>query len=179
MTAQFATDSPTGAFEAEADAAGPGASAGLRGGSIFSGASWKALSYVLIDLPWAIVAFTVVFTCIAVGASLTIIYVGIPILMFAIMLARWAAAAQLSLATGLLDCQLASVPSRKRDRSGLWGLVVDTLTDSVAWRALAYFAIKMALAPLAFAVGVTFYSGFGMVAYPLWRPFLPPVAGAD
>jgi len=150
-----------------------------RRGGIFNVANWSPLLYAIIDMPWSILAFTTIVTLTAVGASLTIIYVGVPILMFALLLARWAGGAQRGLASGLLGWEFATVAPRKRVRSGLWGTVVDSVTDSAAWRALAYFAVKIVLAPINFGFAITFYAaGLGMVTYPAWRPFSPKVLGA-
>src|SRR5690625_268205 len=146
---------------------------------IFRAASWRALLYVIVDLPWTILAFTMIFTLMTVGASLTIIYVGIPISLLAMLIARGAGIAQCGLTSGLLGWRFATLASRKRGRPGLWGMVVDTISDPVAWRALGYFTLKLLLAPINFAIAITFYSGLGMITYPVWRPFLPEVLGTD
>src|SRR5690625_3412760 len=94
--------------------------------AIFRSSTWGALLYALVDLPWTISAFTLIFTLMAVGGALTIIYVGIPILMFAVLLARGAARAQLGLGAGLLGWSFhlrARDASRQRattERRGLW-----------------------------------------------------------
>ena len=54
------------------------------------------------------------------------------------------------------------------------------LRDPAGWRAIAYFVIKIVLAPLTFSVAVGFYAyGLGALTYSLWRPFLPEVMASD
>lgn len=147
---------------------------------IFNRTTWAGALYALIDLPWAITAFTLIFTLLAVGASLTIIYVGIPILMFATLLARWFAQAQVGLARGIIGWGLEPIAARKpAQQPGLWGTVRASLTDSVAWRSLGYFSVKLFLAPLNFAIASLLLGGLGTITYPIWRPFLPAQMGAD
>jgi len=146
---------------------------------IFRSATWAALLYILIDLPWAILAFTVIFTLLWVGIGLPVIYLGIPILMLTVLIARGAAHAQVGLGAALAGWDLHIAKPAAVKRPGLWGVLLTALTDTPMWRAIAYFAIKLFWAPLALGVSAFFYAGLGMATYPAWRQFLPAELGAD
>lgn len=146
---------------------------------LFSGATWRELLYAIIDLPLTIAFFTISVVLLTVGVGLTVIYVGIPIVMVGIAFALGGGALYRDLGRKLLDLPVLSPGRRVRRHSGVTGLVRDTVTDSAAWRAVSYLLIKIVLAPVTFALAVSFYSGFGMVTYPIWRPFLPAELGSD
>lgn len=148
-------------------------------GGIASGASWRELLYAIINLPLAIALFVLSTVLLTIGAGLTVIYVGIPLLMAGILLSRCGGALYRWLARHLLDTPVLRPAPIARHHSGITGLARDMVTDPVAWRAVAYFLIKIVLAPVTFATAVFFYSGFGLLSYPIWRPFLPAQLGTD
>ena len=59
--------------------------------------------YAIIDLAPSIAFFVVIVTLLAVGAGLAIIYVGVPILAAALLVARFGGLVQRTLAFALLD----------------------------------------------------------------------------
>jgi hypothetical protein len=142
--------------------------------------TWGELVYALIDLAPAVFFFAALVTLITAGAGLVVVYVGIPVIMLALLLARLGCAVQLGLARSLLGMSaLPPGPLRRRSR-GIGGLVGAVLRDAAAWRAVLYFGLKIVLAPMTFTVAVALYAwGFGAVTYPVWRSFLPGQLGDD
>ena len=146
---------------------------------LFSAASWAELFYCIVGLAPAIVFFVTTVTLIALGVGLTVIYVGIPILMLALLFARAGGAVQRGLARAMLDLPVPA-PAAVRLRPGISGVIRAILTDRAAWRAVTYHVVAILLAPLRFSIAVGLYAGgLGGVTYPLWRMWLPAEPGAD
>jgi hypothetical protein len=142
--------------------------------------TWGELAYALVDLAPSIFFFAALVALLTAGIGLTVVYVGIGVLMAALLLARLGGALQVVLARSLLGMPVL-LPGRFRRRSpGLAGLVGSVLRDGAAWRAVAYFLIKIALAPVTFAMAIGLYAwAFGAVTYPAWRGYLPAQLGTD
>lgn len=141
--------------------------------------SWAELVYAIVDLPWTIVAFTVLTTIFFTGLGLSVIYVGIAMVLASVFLARGIGAVQRGLARSLMGVEVTGPQPFRRARKGLFGLVADALTDRAAWRAAGYVTLKLVLAPFVFGIGITLYSGIGLITYPAWRTFLPAELGSD
>ena len=145
-----------------------------------SARSWAELLYVVIDLVPAIAFFVVSVTLIFVGLGLVIIYVGVPIIALALLAARLGGLVQRSLALALLDLPSTPPAWARPHRTGPISALGAVLRDPAGWRAIAYFVIKIVLAPVTFGVAVGLYAyGLGALTYTLWRPFLPEVVASD
>lgn len=142
--------------------------------------AWGELVYAVVDLVPAILFFVLVITLLAVGIGLAIIYVGVLILVLALLVARFGGLVQRSLADALLGLPTAAPEWAAPRRSGPIAAIGAVLRDPAHWRAVAYFCIKIVLAPLTFSVAVAFYSaGLGAITYPAWRLWLPADVGPD
>lgn len=145
-----------------------------------SARSWAELVYAIIDLAPSIAFFVAIIALLAVGAGLAVIYVGIPILVLALLVARFGGLVQRTLALALLDLPSTAPAWTPPRRGGPVAATVAVLRDPAGWRAVAYFVIKIVLAPVTFAVAVSVYAaGLGAISYPLWRPYLPAQQAAD
>jgi hypothetical protein len=142
--------------------------------------AWAELVYAVVDLAPAIAFFVLVITLLAVGIGLAVIYVGVLIVVLALLAARFGGLVQRSLADALLDLPTTAPEWATPRRPGPIAAIGAVLRDPAHWRAVAYFCIKIVLAPLTFSVAVAFYSaGLGAVTYPAWRLWLPAEIGAD
>jgi len=145
-----------------------------------SSRSWAQLLYAVIDLAPAIAFFVLIVTLLSVGIGLAIIYVGVLILAIGLLAARFGGLVQRALALGLLDLPTVSPAWAPPRRPGPISALAAVLRDPANWRAVAYFAIKIVLAPVTFGVAVGMYAyGLGAIGYSLWRPFLPEVMASD
>ncbi|SDO21906.1 Putative sensor [Nakamurella panacisegetis] len=151
-----------------------------RSAGVFSPATWAEALYAVVDLAPAITFFVLSVTMIALGVSLTVIYVGVPILALALLIARAGGHLQRVLAAALLDLpSVRPVPIRRR-RPGPIGALTSILRDPGCWRAVTYHCIKILLAPVTFAFAVAFYSaGLGAITNGLWQRYLPYQSAAD
>lgn len=167
---------------APADQARPRADASFRPPSagITSPRSWAEALYAVVDLAPAIAFFVLIVTLLSVGVGLVVIYVGVPIVMLALLVARLGGLIQLGLARALLGMSVPAPGPFLRSRPGLVGVVRATLSDGPAWRAAGYFCIKIVLAPFTFGLAVGLYSyGLGAISYPIWRGYLPAQRASD
>jgi len=149
--------------------------AGLR-----SAQSWAELVYAVLDLAPAIGFFVAIVTLLSVGIGLSIIYIGVPIVALALLVARLGGLIQRALALALLDLPTATPGWAEPRRPGPISALGAVLRDPAGWRAVAYSFIKIALAPVTFGIAVGFYGyGLGALSYPLWRLTLPLEAASD
>ncbi|MFN8199920.1 MAG: sensor domain-containing protein [Nakamurella multipartita] len=145
-----------------------------------SARSWAELGYVLVDLVPAVAFFVAVLTLLAVGIGLSVIWVGVPVLVLALLVARFGALVQRSLARALLDLPAVAPGWIRPRRPGPVAAIGALLRDPAHWRAVAYHGVAIVLAPLSFSIAVTLYGGgLGAVSYPLWHPFLPEPGAGD
>ena len=142
--------------------------------------TWGELAYALVDLGPAIFFFAALVTLLTAGIGLTVVYVGIGVIMAALLLARVGGAIQVGLARSLLGMPAALPGPFRRTGPGFAGMLGAVLKDAAAWRTVAYFMVKIVLAPVTFTVALALYAwGFGAITYPAWRGYLPAQLGAD
>ncbi len=145
-----------------------------------SARSWAELGYVLVDLVPAIAFFVAVFTLLAVGIGLSVIWVGVPVLVLALLVARFGALVHRTLARSLLALPTVAPGWTRPHRPGPVAAIGALLRDPAHWRAVAYHGIAIVLAPLSFSIAVTLYGGgLGAVTYPVWHPLLPEPGAGD
>ncbi|MGS0686565.1 sensor domain-containing protein [Nakamurella sp. GG22] len=179
MTTAFAWpyDQHPAAAPAPSDAARPAVAQGV---GLRSPRSWAELVYVVIDLVPSILFLVLPVTLLAVGLGLAVIYVGVPLLALGLLVARFGGMVQRTMALALLGLPSAAPGWREPRRPGPISALTAVLRDGVGWRAVGYFVIKLALAPVTFAVAVAFYAaGLGALTYPVWHGYLPEQAASD
>lgn len=139
-----------------------------------SPSSWAELLYCVVGLAPAIVFFTGTVTLLSVGVGLTVIYVGIPVLMLALLFARAGGNLQRILARATLDLPIVGFAPIRPGKPGFLGLVGSVLTDPSNWRSVGYHCINLVMAAVRFSVAIAFYAyGLGAISYPIWRVWLP------
>lgn len=148
--------------------------------SLLSAAAVGEFLYTMVDLGAAIFFFVGTITLLCVGAGLSVIWVGVPILAFGLVFARFGGAVQRTLARTLLDQPVIGPDSIRSLRPGLAGKFLGIFTDSASWRAVLYHCLKIVVAPFTFAVSLGFYAyGLGAITYPAWRWTLPAQQASD
>lgn len=145
----------------------------------FARRTWAELLYALVGLPLAVFTFSWSVTWFSAGLGLAVTVIGLWVLVFAVLTARWLGALDRGLLNGLLGerIEAARPPVRRRGR---FGYVLTYLLDPVGWRAIAFHVVQFPLAITTFVVAVTFWAyPLGALTYPFWRRFLPQEMGAD
>ena len=116
-----------------------------------------SLAYLLMNLPLGIAGFTVLLTLITTGIGTAIVWVGLPLAAFAILLARGAARVERARVYALLDTfiPLPYLPLPIGSQRLRWKARLRHLST---WRDLAYFFVLFPVGVIEFVLVVTFWS---------------------
>ncbi|HEV2635204.1 MAG TPA: sensor domain-containing protein [Actinocrinis sp.] len=145
----------------------------------FARRTWSELLYCLVGLPLGVAGFAWTVAWFSAGVGVAVTVIGLWVLIFAVLSARWLGALDRGLLNSLLGERI-EVPRPVARRHGRFGLVFTYLLDPVGWRAMAYQVIRFPLALASFIVAVTFWVWpLGAFTYPFWRRFLPAQVGSD
>jgi signal transduction histidine kinase len=140
---------------------------------------WRQLGvdsvYVLVGFPLAVVSFVLVVTGLALGVGTLVIWVGLPVLVLTLLVARGFAAVERMRIAGVLRRELAAPVYRQaRPDAGLVRRLVEPLRDPQCWLDVVHALLHMALAIPAFAVVVTWWAGaLGGLSYAAWGWSIP------
>jgi signal transduction histidine kinase len=132
-------------------------------------ATWRANTYLLVSFPVGIATFTFLVTAIAIGVSLAIVWVGLPILAATLVASRWLARVErrrvaLALAEPVQSSYLA--PHRR----GMLGWLHTAIGDTATWKDLLWLLILLPVLGLAgFTIVVCAWgTGLGLLTLPAW-----------
>lgn len=109
--------------------------------------TWAELLYGILSLLLATVGFLFVVVTFALGAALSVTFIGLPVLALNGLTARRLGEVQRRLAGALLDEEIAP-PATFVAAPGVLGWLQSALRDGPAWRARAYLVVKLPLAVL-------------------------------
>lgn len=150
-------------------------------------------AYVLVTLPWSLVAFVVVFTGLAVAVPLMVLWVGLPIAAGVLVVARWFASVERirTVRRAVLAGDLPLAEPRRaaahgrgapvgEARPSLPRRVLASLRDPQGWRETVHALTGWILSIVTFTVTVTWWVGAvaGTTVY-AWVRFLPENTGND
>src|SRR3954471_9539714 len=105
----------------------------------------RALGYIAISLPLAILAF-VVAVALLLGAVLSVVLIGMPIVLAAAAASRWVVQLDRHAANRLLGTQVPPLPEADPHTGSLWRRSLEVLSDRWLWRIFAALAVKPVLA---------------------------------
>jgi hypothetical protein len=132
-----------------------------------------SLAYLLMNLPLGVLWFTVLVTLVAVGVSTAIVWVGVPIAAFAVLLWRGGARVERARVYALLGNYI-DLPYRSLPEAGQKQRWKARLRDAATWRDMAYLLLLLPLGILEFTLVVTFWSvSLALVALPVYYRYLP------
>lgn len=179
LTARVIADTLFGAADAQLRAAT------AHGGSMhrfahYLGRSGLSALYLLLTFPLGIAYFVFLVTGIAVGVSLSITWIGIPILV-GTMLIWWQLARMERLLTAwMLDARIPVIRTvawneagRPRSVAAAWSMLKQQVQHPTTWKSLAYLLAEFPFGILSFVV-LVFFGAFGgtLLAMPLlYRSF--------
>jgi signal transduction histidine kinase len=138
----------------------------------------QAVAYLLANVPIAALGLVAVIA-LMLGAALSVIGIGLPIVLGAAALCRWLIRLDRRAANSLLSTQIPPLPGGPRTSGSPWRRSLDVLSDRMLWRAVAVLATKplligvllaAALAPLVLLaellnLGVQGVFGLGGIDY--------------
>ena len=113
----------------------------------------EALEYLVLSLPLGLVCAATA-ALLVLGAALGAVWIGLPIVLFAVAACRRLAEIERRQANRLLDAHIAPL-ARPAERTGtLWRRAIAALTDRAGWRTMALVATKLPVAVLGLAAGL-------------------------
>jgi signal transduction histidine kinase len=144
----------------------------------FSRRTWSDLAFYLVSGALACVGLAFVGFTMAAGLVLAITFFGLAILALSLRSARGVVGLQRGLARGLLQMEIEE-PESFAGRAGFLGWLQSCLRDRVAWRAVAYLALKVPWTLLAFYVAFSlWWDAFVCLTHPFFSSGVnPPVFG--
>ncbi|MFI5494487.1 sensor histidine kinase [Actinoplanes sp. NPDC051859] len=131
--------------------------------------------YILLGFPLGLVAVILCVTGFAVGIGTVVIWVGLPILIGTLMLARGLATVERARIAPVIGRRMPH-PAYKRVPAGAGAVrrMVTPLTDGQAWLDLLHGVLRFIPSTIAFCFGVTWWAGtLGGLSYPLWAWSIP------
>ena len=146
---------------------------------------WRQLGvdtgYVLIGLPLSVVSFVLLVTGLAVGIGTLVIWVGLPLLVLTLLVARGFAAIERTRVPAVLQRDLpAPVYRQAPPDAGTVRRLVEPLRDPQCWLDVVHGLFHMALSIPAFVVVITWWSvtlgGLTSVAWDWSIPYGPDEA---
>ncbi|GAA1607414.1 sensor domain-containing protein [Actinoplanes couchii] len=130
--------------------------------------------YVLTGLPMAVAALLVPVTALAVGAGLAVLWIGLPLMTFALMQARGFAAAERERIAVVLGREVRHPVYRPAGSASLPGKLLAVLRDGQTWRDLAHATFRWIPSTVAFVVVATWWAAIlGGLSWALWGWALP------
>lgn len=141
--------------------------------------TWRELAHHLFALLLAPFGLAYAVATIAVGAGTAVTVVGLLLTATLVLGARGWGALHRELARELL-AEPVEAPPAPRQRSGAVGYAVSGLSDAPGWRALAHMVLSFVVSLTGSVLAIVlFVAGWGCVAYPVWRRYLPEQTGSD
>ena len=134
----------------------------------FTRRTWAELLFLMAGMPIAFIGIAFVGITMAAGVVLAITFIGIALIGVSVRGARGIGGMQRRLAGALLDESI-DEPEPFEPRPGYLGWLQSALRDRTGWKAMAYLAIKVPLAIVAFVTAFSlWWDAFRCLTYPLW-----------
>ncbi|WP_329117287.1 sensor histidine kinase [Streptomyces sp. NBC_01353] len=115
--------------------------------------TWKEVSFLLANLPIALVGFVYTVVAVAIGVGLSVTVIGLPLLALGLAGARGLGRAERARARALLGVRVEE-PSPLPRRHGFFPWLWTALKDPVAWRTLLYGFIRLPWGIVTFTVAL-------------------------
>ncbi|MEU6677191.1 sensor domain-containing protein [Streptomyces sp. NPDC046925] len=123
----------------------------------FAAATYREIGYTVTSLPVAVVGFTFAVTMFALGVSLFVTVLGLPVLAAALAGARGFGAAERGRARSQLGLDVAGPAAVDKPRdAGAWAGMRARLSDGAGWRALLFQFVMFPSRVVSFVLSVTF-----------------------
>src|SRR5262245_52815137 len=105
--------------------------------------TWKDTAHLLLNLPIGIATFTLIVTGFALGFSLLITLVGIPILFALLYVSRWMGTFERVRAALLLDAEVPKPYRADPQGQPWWRIQIARWGDPAAWVEIAYHLLLL------------------------------------
>jgi hypothetical protein len=136
--------------------------------------SYINLIYLFASFPLGILYFVFLVSGLSIGISLTIIWVGIPILLLVVITWIGLALFERFLAVQLLKEKIPTIEISLMDDADIWIRLKRGITNPITWKSLFYLFMKFPLGLFTFIVLVTVVAlTLSLVAMPILYEFMP------
>ncbi|SFB61567.1 Putative sensor [Amycolatopsis marina] len=130
-------------------------------------------AYLLLNFPLGIFWFVALVTLIAVGVSTAIIWIGVPIAAFAVLLWRGGAQMERARVATFLGT-VVPMPYRPLPEGGQKARWTTRLRDAATWRDLVYLVLLFPLGIIEFVLLITSWSvSLALLTLPIYYRYLP------
>jgi signal transduction histidine kinase len=114
--------------------------------------TWKAVVYLIVGFAIGIGEFVFLVTGLALGFSLSIVIVGIPLLLAVATASRALGAMDRAVANTLLDAGIQAPPAHRHAEGPWLQRLRAVMTASSTWRSLGWLALRFPLALISFTI---------------------------
>ncbi|MFJ2632941.1 sensor domain-containing protein [Streptomyces sp. NPDC087422] len=141
----------------------------------FSAVTFREVGYALTSLPIAIAGFVFAVTMFALGTSLVLTAIGVPVLAAMLTGARALGGAERARARSLLSLRVGEpVPVPAPRTPGRWAAMTARLRDASAWKALLFQVLMFPWRIASFVLTLTFLiTGWTVALYPAYAWVFP------
>lgn len=131
--------------------------------------TYLGCGYLVLEFALATFYFVFLVTVLSVGISLVWTFLGIPVLFFALVMARTFSDFEARLAEQLGGLRMPRVSSVPEPGRGFWARMFSLLTDGDSWLCMLNLLVRFPLATIAFSVAVSLIGG-GLWGMTMWIP---------
>jgi len=130
--------------------------------------------YVLLGFPLGLITLVLGLPAFFLGVGTTIVWIGLPILLGTLMLARGFATIERSRIKPVLDRRLPHPHYKRAAVPSFWRRVLTPMTDGQSWLDLVHSVFRWIPSTVAFVFVVTWWAGtLGGLTFPLWDWSIP------
>jgi Putative sensor len=130
--------------------------------------------YVLTGFPLALASVVVCVTAFAAGLGLAVVWLGVPLLIFALGMSRGFAESERGRIATVFGEPIARPEYRTTDSTNILRRLVTVLGDPQTWRDLGHAALRWLPNSIAFSLTTTWWAGMlGGLTWGLWGWALP------
>ncbi|NUP43913.1 MAG: sensor histidine kinase [Streptomyces sp.] len=146
----------------------------------FERRTWREFGYALLNLPMAITGFVWTVTMLSVSAGLLVTFVGLPLLVLALLGCRAIGRVERARARSLLLLEVDEPGPVRTKGTGFLSRTGSQIASGVNWRHAVYMLVHFPWGIVTFTVSISFLTyGWGLLTYPLWRWVFPVYFGQD
>ncbi|NIH85222.1 sensor domain-containing protein [Amycolatopsis granulosa] len=132
-----------------------------------------SLGYLLSNLPLGVAGFSVMVVLFTAGLGTAVVWVGLPILAAAVLVARGAGRLERVRVHRMLRAYIAT-PYKPLPESGVRARWLARLSDGATWREVLYLVVLLPLGIAEFVLVVAFWStGLALATLPFYCTLLP------
>jgi hypothetical protein len=137
-------------------------------GVVVNPQTYRNIAYLLLTFPLGVVYFVFLVTGVSLGASLAILWIGIPLLIGVLLLSRTFANLERRLTSNLLNINIA-MPTSNNTQKGFWQHAKAVVLDALTWAEVFYLFSKFVLGIISFVTVITLLAvSLGLMATPFF-----------